>query len=271
VVSHARTLFEQGRLDDAIAELNQAVKSHPTDNAQRIFLFELLCLQGDLERAVKQLDVLATQSTDPGVALAVQGYQGLLTAESARRAVIEGDQLPKFILAPPAHVERYVVLLKKLKTGTADEVGALLDEAEEATPPIAGERGGRPFAAFRDADDRFAAVLEVFFGGEYLWVPLEQVRQLDVAAPAKLRDTIWIRAKLQVEGQPTGDVFLPAAYPGSHSDQNAMVRLGRITEWTALHERMVVGRGQRVFLVDDDEVALLELGSVTFARAAAGA
>jgi type VI secretion system protein ImpE len=160
-------------------------------------------------------------------------------------------------------------LLKKLKTAAPDELEMLLERAEEATPAIAGTRAGRSFAGFRDADDRFAAVLEVFHGGEYLWVPLAQVRALEVAPPARLRDMMWIRAKLQVEGQPAGEVFLPASYPGSHSDENDAVKLARMTEWNALHERMVVGRGQRVFLIDDEEVALLDLGSVTFAPPAA--
>jgi type VI secretion system protein ImpE len=241
------------------------------DTARRVFLFELLCFQGDLERARKQLDVIGSQSGDPGVALAVQGYQGLLAAESVRRAVVDGDALPKFILSPPAHVEQYIVLLKKLRTGAPDEIGMLLDQAEEAMPAIGGERGGQRFKGFRDADDRFAPVLEVFHGGEYLWVPLEQVRLLEVSPPTRLRDMMWTRAKLQIEGQPTGEVFLPASYPGTHRDESELVKLARITEWNALYDRMVIGRGQRVFLVEEEEIALLDLGSVTFFPAAGGA
>lgn len=261
----AKTLLAAGRLAEAIEELNRTVRLSPSDATLRTFLFELLCFQGDLDRAAKQLGVIATQTNDMGTGLAVQGYRALLAAEAQRRAVFHGDALPKFITTPGAHVERYLLLLKKLGTAPADEIGAMLEQAEEESPAIGGERGGRPFTSFRDADDRVARVLEVFHGGEYLWVPLDQVIQIDITPPKKLRELMWAQARLQVRGEPAGDVFIPTCYPDSYRHPNDNVKLGRLTEWEALHDRMVLGQGQRVFLIDDEEVALLDLGRATFA------
>src|SRR4029077_12504177 len=112
---------------------------------------------------------------DAGTELALQVYRSLLSAEDLRRAVFHGDALPKFITPPRAHIERYLLLLKKMRSMSPEEMGAMLGQAEEESPSMAGERNGRPFSSFRDADDRVAGVLEVFHGGEYLWVPFDQI------------------------------------------------------------------------------------------------
>jgi len=267
---NAKALLDAGRLGEAIQELNQQVKARPADASLRVFLFELLCFDGNLDRADKQLDFLATQAGDAGGELAVQIYRALITAEKTRRTVFRGDGLPKFVTPPGSHVEQSLLLLKKLHTSPAD-VAALLEEVEEATPAIGGQRGDAVFSSFRDADDRVAGVLEVFNGADYIWVPLDQVKRLDVARPARLRDLMWAKAKIEVGDQPEGDVFLPALYVDSYSRSDDAVKLGRMTEWEALYDSVVTGFGQRMFLVDGEEVGLQDLGIVTFADVGAGA
>jgi type VI secretion system protein ImpE len=268
-MQRAKDLLDAGHLAGAISELGEALRTRPADTALRMFLFEALCFQGDLVRARKQLDVLSTQADTPGFELTLEAYRGLLAAEAKRRDVFEGDGLPKFLLPPPPHVERYVVLLQKMRSAPG-EVPSLLAEAEEASPAIAGERGGRRFAHLRDADDRVSGVLEVVYGSDYLWVPLTLVARLEVAPPRRLREMMWTQARLEIIGQPLGDVMLPALYAGSHRHANPQVSLGRMTEWESFADSMVLGSGQRVFLVDGEEVPLLELGTVSFGEASGG-
>jgi type VI secretion system protein ImpE len=263
----ARALFEAGRLTDAVHELTEQVRSRPADAGLRTFLFELLCFQGDLDRARKQLGVMATQISDPGIELAVQVYEQLLAAEGTRRDVFHGDALPKFVTPPGEHVERYLILLRKM-TAPAAEVAALLEQAEEASPEIGGERKGQRFSSLRDADDRVAGVLEVFHGTDYLWVPFDQITRLEIEVPTKLRELMWARARLQVADQPEGEVFIPALYVDSYRHEQETVRLGRSTEWEAWQDQMVIGSGQRVFLVDGQDVSLFDLGDVGFAATA---
>src|SRR5438128_2688391 len=99
----ARTLFDAGRLGDAVAELTESLRLRPADTGLRTFLFELLCFQGDLDRAEKQLGVLVHQSGDARIALAVQVYGQLLAAERLRRDVFHGQALPKFVTPPGEH------------------------------------------------------------------------------------------------------------------------------------------------------------------------
>jgi type VI secretion system protein ImpE len=56
-----RDHYEAGRLKEAIAELNEEVKRHPTDSSRRGFLCELLCFAGELDRADLNLDALGHQ------------------------------------------------------------------------------------------------------------------------------------------------------------------------------------------------------------------
>jgi len=54
----AGELFKAGRLAEAVAQQLQEVKAHPADQARRVFLFELLCFDGDLDRARRQADAI---------------------------------------------------------------------------------------------------------------------------------------------------------------------------------------------------------------------
>jgi type VI secretion system protein ImpE len=262
-VEDARGLLDAGRLDEAVLALNDAVRSRPADIHNRVLLFELLCFQGSLDRAAKQLDVISSQS-DAGTELAIDVYRGLLAAEAARRSVFHGEGLPKFVAPPGEHIEQYALLLKAIDPW-GDDTGTRLEDAEDRTPTVGGQRQGKPFSSFRDADDRVAGVIEVFHGADYLWVPIDQVTRLEITPPRKLRELMWAQAKLQVGEQRIGDVFVPALYVDSYLHSNGEVKLGRVTEWEALHDAMVVGAGRRTFLIDGEEVGLFELGDVIFA------
>lgn len=259
----AKELLDAGRLSDAIEELNQEVKSQPANAHLRIFLFELLCFQGAYDRAQKQLDVIATQSGQVGTDLAVQVYRNLLQAEKTRQQVFQDGTLPKFFQTPPAYIDRYVVLAKKIQHAP-DEIGEVLAQAEEMSPAVSGRMNDQAFASFRDSDDRVGPILEVFQGSDYLWLPWEQIKRLEISEPKKLRDLIWIHARIESHEQVLGDVFIPALYVFSHQHENDRVKLGRMTEWQSIAEQMVVGTGLRLFLVDEREFSLLGVRQLEF-------
>ena len=60
---------------------------------------------------------------------------------------------------------------------------------EEQTPTFKGKLGDTAFSQFRDADDRVAAVLELFHGADYVWLPLAQVSHITITPPRRLRAT----------------------------------------------------------------------------------
>ena len=65
----AGDLFKAGRLEEALAAANAAVKAAPTDLGRRVLLAELLLASGNLERADVILD--AAGQLDPSAATVV--------------------------------------------------------------------------------------------------------------------------------------------------------------------------------------------------------
>ena len=224
---HARELFQAGRLDEAIESLGVELRRDPTDAQRRAFLFELLSFAGNHERAEKQLDVLGTASTQAGIGALT--YKAALQADRLRTEMFTRGELP---------------------TGPAPAA-------------VAGTLNGEPFTSLEDADPRVGARLEVFAGGQYLWLPLEHVASRRMEPPARLRDLLWSPAKLLTgpgfRGVELGEVLLPVLTPLAATHPDPLVRLGRMTVWEELPDGRPAPAGQRLLLVDGEEVPLLEL------------
>ncbi len=253
--SSAAELFESGQLDDSIHAQIEAVKGAPLDENERLFLFELLVLAGQWDRAGRQLDALNYPDPERGATMAV--YRSLLDAERQRHETLTSGQPPQFLIEPPADAQQRVQALEHLAQNRPDEAASILQQLDESEPSIAGKLNGNSFQLLRDCDDLFATVLEVFSTtGNYFWVPLQQIASLTIVEPKQLRDLAWLTATLEMQDGPTGDVFLPARYPGSETHSDDAIRLARATDWTLPEQGPVRGNGMRLYLVDDDAIAI---------------
>ncbi len=237
----AQELFRAGQLADAIKALSAEVRDNPTDARRRTFLFELLCFAGEYERADKQLEVLgqAGPSSEIGVLL----YRSALFAERQRQDLFTRGEFPKKLDASAT-----------ARTGTFN---------------------GKLFTSFSDADPRIGARLEIFAAGNYLWLPLEHVASIQIEPPKRLRDLLWTPAAVSTtpsfKGAELGEVMLPVLAPFSAQHSDDAVRLGRATAWeqrTGFDEE--VPFGQKMWVVDDEEIPFLELRSVEFTPAPTG-
>jgi type VI secretion system protein ImpE len=232
-----RELFKAGKVREATKVLTDYLRERPSDTAQRTFLFELLCFAGEYVRAEKQLAVLSSGSVEKETGAIV--YYAALHAEKTRHELFEKQAFPT-------------------------------DSTSSATSPK-GELNGKPFTNLRDADPDIGARLEVFAAGAYLWLPLEHVASLEMGPPQRLRDTLWAPALVQTapsfRGMDLGEVLIPAIYPFSWKDPNEEVWLGRVTEWSADDEGREYPSGQKMLLVDGEEVPFLEVRSLQFFHA----
>jgi type VI secretion system protein ImpE len=251
----ASELFRAGKLQEAIEAQLKEVKANPADHGRRLFLFELCCFAGDLDRARRQVE--SVRYDEPGRDAAVLGYRKALDAEEHRRRVFAEGVAPEFLGDPPAHLKLRLEAAGLLRLGRPAEAAALLERANAETPAATGKLNGKPFMTLRDGDDLFAGVLEVMAQGRYFWVPLEQVVGLAMNPPKYPRDLVYRPARLDTEAE-TGEVFLPVLYPNTHLHPDDQVRLGRATEWKAEGGGPVLGAGAHDFLVDDEPVGLLE-------------
>lgn len=263
-MTSARELLAAGKLRDATEVLLAEVKAKPTDTAARTFLFELSCFAGDWDRAERQLDVIGLQ--DVQAALGITVYHANVKAERERARVFAEGIEPHFLSAPPAYVDLYVRAIKHRRLGELDQVQSALSQAEEERPMVGGTSGGRSFNDFRDANDFVGGVLELVVKDQYVWLPFEQIKRLEVIPPAQLRDYLWARVLIETWDGTVGEVYLPSLYAGTsqHSDDN--VKLGRMTDWENAGGDLFQSYGLRIFSLDQEEESLFELGPVEFRR-----
>jgi type VI secretion system protein ImpE len=267
-VETSASLYQQGRLADAIELLNGEVKAKPADIDRRGLLAEFLCIAGDLERAEKQLE--AAGRVAPDRALGVALLRQLVRAEQARQQFFAEGRLPEFVGKPDAALEQRLRASVALRTGQAAEAVELLDALESARAPLKVTADGKAYADLRDLDDLIGDVLEVLTStGKYFWIPLARVRRIEMRKPERPRDLLWRRALVDVKDGPEGEVFLPAIYAASYGPGDDAFRLGRRTEWSegAADGRPVRGRGLRTLLLGDEARTLLELSTLELAGA----
>jgi type VI secretion system protein ImpE len=260
----AKELFEAGRLDDAIKALNDVVKTNPRAVDPRGFLAELLCFAGNLERADLQLDIIAEQ--DPKLAMGVALFRQLIRGEQARRQFFAEGRAPELLDAPPEHLKLHIEASILLRDGKPAEAAEILARAEEARPHVRGKLDGQAFEDMRDLDDLTASFFEVVTSnGKYYLIPIERVASVEFRSPQRPRDLIWRPAQMSVVDGPEGEVFLPAIYVSpAEAARDASALLGRSTDWVGGENAPVRGIGQRIFLVGEESVPMMQLGTIEF-------
>ena len=259
----ASVLFRAGRLKEAVAAALEEVRSHPTDSGRRLFLSELLCFTGDLERTDNHLG--AVGHGDPQIMPWIVTYRQLIRAEQARRDFFTQGRLPEFLARPEGAVKLLLEAAILVREGALQEAALLLDQAEESRPRLWGTCDGHPFPDFRDLDDQTCCILEVLTtNGTYYWIPIAQVESIEFHEPTRSRDLFWRRTHLVVRDGPDGEVYLPVLYPGTADESDNSIRLGRQTDWRGGDATPVRGIGQRTFLVGDEPRPILELKTITF-------
>ncbi len=256
-------LYRAGKLKEAVAAALEEVRSHPTDSGRRLFLSELLCFTGELERADNQLDALG--HGDPQIMPWIVEFRQLIRAEQARRDFFALGRPPEFLTRPEGAVKLLLEASIRLREGALQEAALLLDQAEDSRPRVSGTCDGRPFHDLRDLDDQTSCILEVLTtNGTYYWVPIAQVESIEFHEPARSRDLFWRRTHLIVRDGPDGEVYFPVIYPGATDQSDDLIRLGRQTDWRGGDATPVRGIGQRIFLVGDEARPILELKTITF-------
>lgn len=229
---HVQELFRAGRLDEAITALGAELRDSPLDTQRRSFLFELLAFAGDHERAARHLDALG--GTGPMAQGGALLYKSALHADRERRELFERGEFP-----------------------------SMAADATCVACPVSGTLNGRRFTALADADPRIGARLEVYAAGRYLLLPFAQLAAVTAAAPQRLRDLLWapalVRAGPGFRGRELGEVLLPVMTPTASAHPNDLVRLGRVTEWEAAPGGGDAPVGQKLLVVDGEELPLLEL------------
>lgn len=244
----------------ALLRLQEQVKAQPADARLRIFLFQLLCVLGQWERALTQLRVAA--ELDAGALAMAQMYGDAVRCEAIRRDVFAGRKSPMVLGQPEQWLALLIESLLVAGRGDAARSEQLRLQAFADADASAGSINGQPFAWIADADSRLGPVLEAVINGRYYWVPFARLSSLDVEPPEDLRDMVWVPARLQFENGGEAMALIPTRYAGSEQSEDGAILLARKTVWHEAGPECHHGLGQRMLTTDAGDVPLLELRSL---------
>src|ERR1700719_1098302 len=255
----AEQLLKDGRPDEALIDLQTAVRDHPANPKPRVFLFQLFSVLGDWKRAYTQLKVLSEMDSDSMMLSRI--FEPILPCEAIRTDVFAGKRTPIIFGEPPEWVGSLVQAMELFGKGEFRAGAELRDKAFEAAPASAGKINGEPFEWIADADERLGPVLEVILEGRYNWIPFCRIRQVFIEPVADLRDLVWAPAQFVWENGGQASGHIPVRYAGTERSEESSLKLARKTDW--LNKMGVnIGLGQRILATDAGEYPLLEVRSL---------
>ncbi len=263
----ALDLLRSGDVEQALVQLQNEVRSNPANFKDRVFLFQMLVVTGQWDRAMTQLNVAGELDA---IALSmVQTYREALRCEVFRQQVFAGKRLPLVFGQPKEWVAHLLESFRLLADGKIAESQTLREMAFDAAPAQAGtitvgEKDEHRFEWLADADQRMGPVLEAIINGKYYWIPLENVSELQIDPPADLRDVVWMPAHFEWTNGGETVALIPTRYPGSESSTDPRIRLAQKTEWSEVSPELLIGLGQRMLATDSGEYPLMEVRKIVF-------
>jgi type VI secretion system protein ImpE len=256
----AEDLLRSGQLNEALTALESEVRADPANAKLRIFLFQLLSVLGDWERALTQLNTAA--ELDAANLLMAQVCQSALHCEALRSQIFAGKHLPLIFGKPEDWVGLLVQANQLVAEGKYEASQELRETAFEKSPAIAGTLNDEPFEWISDADTRFGPMLEAIVDGKYYWIPFTAIKRIQIEEPTDLRDVVWVPVHFTWINKGVGPGLIPTRYPGSECSEDGAVRLAQRTEWIEKPGGVYLGRGQRMFATNKSEFSLLQIRQI---------
>lgn len=244
----------------ALSDLQEQVRKNPSNAKLRVFLFQLLAIEGRWDRALTQLNVAG--ELDAGNLAMVQTYREALLCEALRDQIFAGHRSPLIFGQPATWIALVVEALRLAAAGEIEQSQQVRDEAFAAAPVTRGVIDEQPFEWIADADARLGPMLETIISGRYYWVPFNRIREIRIEAPADLRDTVWMPAYFTWANGGESVGLIPTRYPGSHASADPQLRLARRTEWTDRGAELFTGLGQRMLATDAGEYPIMDARAI---------
>ncbi len=254
-----------GTLAEQLQELQSKVKRDASSAKLRIHLFQLLCVMGNWQRALAQLQLCA-QLDSLAIPMA-QTYREAIRCELFREQVFAGQRTPQIMGKPPEWIGSLIEALKRDGAGDADGAAKLRSKAMEDAEPIACDIDGVSCEWMADGDSRLGPVCEIIANGQYYWLPFESCKGLIVEAPTDLRDLVWAPAELLLPNEGRVPALIPSRYVGTSAVETVnsdALKLSRATEWLETSPDVWFGLGQRMWNSDTGEHPLLNTRSISF-------
>jgi type VI secretion system protein ImpE len=252
----AEECVRTGDLVGALKDLQDRVRSQPGSAPLRIFLFQLLAVMGQWQRALTQLE---TAGELDAATLAMRAtYREALRVEGLRAEIFGGTAMPTVFGQPEPWMAPLLEALRFSAQQEHAKADTLRAQAFELAPTTAGKIDGVPFTWIADADSRLGPMLEVLINGRYSWIPFARLRRIQVEAPTDLRDFVWCPVQLLLANGGEFVGLVPTRYPGTEASDDPRLLLSRATEWRQPAGDTMFGVGQRMLATDAGEHPLLD-------------
>lgn len=194
-----------------------------------MFLWQLLALGGEWDKATKHLSTLA--QLDGEAQMLRSAYNEAVRGEAQRERVFAGEERAKQF-APSNWVDGVSEAIQLHARGDFDAAIARRDEAFEGAPSLSGTVDDVSFDWITNADPRFGPCVEMILGEEYVLQPLDQIKRITSPGPKDLRDLVWQPAEVLFTSGQSLNVLLPTRYPGTLAAGDPDAILARSTIWT---------------------------------------
>ena len=265
----AATNRQTPALRQQIENAQAQVRRQPEHADSRARLFQWLAVSGDWDRANAQLALCAKLA--PGAVAMLALYRSAIEAEKERHAVFSGSQPPRWFASEPAP-EWFALLCRALEPGA--DMAEYCAQALELAPATAGRiivqatdtQAGTPrdYDWIGDGDSRLAPVCEVIAGGQYGWLPFAAIRRIRMDAPQGLCDLVWAQARIDLVDGREQACLIPARYPSGagaldYADLDEAALMSRRTAWLQGGAHTFLGVGQKMWMTDQGEHALLDV------------
>ena len=261
-MSNADALLRDGDLDGARAALIEIVRSQPSDAQARIFLFQLLAVTGEWDKAKNQLQSLAQLS--PEVQMLAAAYGQAIEAEASRMAVFAGQEPMQLLAGSDGWGSGLADAITLLAKGDVAAGIVARDAAFDAAPDCPGTFNGAAFKWIADADPRFGPSFEAIISGRYGLIPFDTIEHIKSEGPRDLRDIVWYTVQIGFRNGQSIAALLPARYPGSELSGEANEKLTRATGWNKT-DWGEAGSGQHLWsLSTGDEHGILSATFLAF-------
>lgn len=256
----AEQSLRDGDLVQALQQLQEQVRANPGDAKLRIFLFQLLAVLGQWERALTQLEVAS--NLDVSALAMTQMYREAIRCEVLRAQVFAGRKSPMIFGQPEPWLALLIESLLVAGRGQPVEAEQLRSQAFVQAESVGGTLDGQRFEWIADADSRLGPALEAIINGKYYWVPFANLSEIVIEAPEDLRDVVWMPVHFMFSNGGESVGLIPTRYPGSEAVGDSLLALCRKTIWSEVASDAYHGLGQRVIATDAGDVPLMDVRKI---------
>lgn len=256
-------LFAQADLAGLHSRVAAEIRTNPQLAEPRALFVQVLCLEGEWERATAQADALLKLS--PASALFCTTIARLIEAEQTREQVFAGTRAPEWSGTQPAYAADVCSALHAYGSGDTAAAAAATLRVMDALVPAEACVDGATHPWVIDADARLAGVVEYLKDGHYCLVAQSEIKSMEIAVPSHPVELLWPHVRITLRN---GEVLVgrtTGRYPLTPAAKEPKLLMMQESAWQEVAENLYLGSGQHCLATPESELPLLTLARLTFA------